>query len=111
MLVVKVDGLVDGSVGDGIAVSQVLRDDARARFIFLRNIRAVCISSCDGGLRGFGGDVVDAGSGGDVNLRGTKLSVIEEKSGFGSAATSVNKLADKTDEWLCLRFFLEGNRC
>lgn len=53
MFVVKGDGLVDSSVGDGVTVSQVLCDDTGARFVFLRNVVAIGIFSCGGGVRGF----------------------------------------------------------
>ena len=110
MLIVKGDGLLDSVVGNGVTVSEILRQNTGARFVFLRNIMAIGICSCGGRLRDLRGDVIDAGSRADVNLRRSKLGVIEEKRSLASAVRSVRIFTDRM-KYDCLRFFLEGHSC
>jgi hypothetical protein len=51
---------------------------------------AIGVSACCGRVRCLGGDVVDTGSRGDMNLRRTELGIVEEESSFGSAIVGIS---------------------
>lgn len=59
MLVVELDGALEGIVGDDVAVSEVLGDDAGAGFVLLGNVVGVCA----GGVIGRSGaaEIVEVG--------------------------------------------------
>ena len=85
MLVVERDGALDGGVGDGVAVRQVLGHDARAGFVFLREVVVVGV-----GLAGFFArlaacEIVEVGGAGYLHLGAAELGVVEEEGGFGGS--------------------------
>lgn len=82
MLVVQLDGALDGGVADHVALRQVLSNDARSRLLLLCDLVRVTVGvGGDGGVGVVRGGT-RCGSHGDV--RGAQLGVVEEQSGLGS---------------------------
>lgn len=69
VLLVERDRLLDGRVADGVAVGQVLCDDARARLVFLGDVVPVFVLQVARGAGACGpaGDVVEGLGGFDVD--------------------------------------------
>lgn len=119
VLVVEGDGFLDGAVGEDVAVREVLGYDAGAGLVFLGD--GVIFGGGHGffgGGGGGGGEVADGGSGGDVDLGGPELGVIEEEGGLGSAGEEVSwnqttlmrrKAIGRLG--VDLRFLLKGHGC
>jgi len=80
MLVIQIDGLLNGLVTNHVAVSKVLSDDARARLVLLCNLIGVTI-----GIRSVVTVIGVCRCAGNLNLSGTKLCVIEEESSLRSS--------------------------
>ncbi len=59
MLVVELDGALEGIVGDDVTVSEVLGDDAGAGLVFLGNVVGVNAGGVVG--RGSAAEVVEVG--------------------------------------------------
>lgn len=59
MFVVELDGALEGIVGDGVTVSEVLGDDAGAGLVFLGNVVGVSAGGVVG--RGSAAEVVEVG--------------------------------------------------
>lgn len=82
VLLVEVERARDGGVADDVAVGQILGQDARARLLLLRDLVAVAVRRGDAVVaRGLVGG--EAGCGGDGDVRGAKLGVVEEEGGLG----------------------------
>lgn len=85
MFVVQRDCALQGGVGDGVAVGEVLGHDAGAGFVFLGEFfgaAGVVVAVAAGGGAGEFGHV---GCGGHLDLGGAELGVVEEESRFGCA--------------------------
>jgi hypothetical protein len=91
VLLIEGDCALDRGVGDGVAVGEVLGDDAGAGFVLLRDLDVVLVGGFGGDVAG--GDLVDGLGGGDGDLGRAELGVVEEEGGFGGG------------------FFLEGYGC
>lgn len=77
MLLVEVNGLLNGLVADCIAVGEVLGDNTASRFLLLGNLVAVTLL-----IRSVVGSLLCACAGGtrNLNLSCTKSSVIKKQS-------------------------------
>lgn len=76
VLLIELDGTLDGLVANNITVGKIFGDNAAAWFLFLGDLVAVALSL----LFVMTSIIFATASGaGDVNLCGTKLSVIEEQ--------------------------------
>lgn len=84
VLVVQGNGLLDGIVAEGVAVGQVLSYNARTGLVLLLEVVVVLVLGLSGAGGLLAGDVVEALGSLDVHERGTKLGVVEEKSGLSS---------------------------
>lgn len=81
MLLVKGKSTLDGLVADGVAVSEVLGNDARAGLVLLRNVfRGLFVGSRELATR----KLVERSGRGNVDLVGAELGVVKEESGLGS---------------------------
>lgn len=72
VLIVKGDGALNGVITDGVALCEVLGDDARSGFVLLREV--VRVAGCVVGVGS--GEVTDAGCAGDLNLGAAELGVV-----------------------------------
>lgn len=121
VFVVEGDGFLDGAVGEDVAVREVLGYDAGAGLVLLGDgvIFGGGGNGFFGGGGGGGGEVADGGSGGDVDLRGPQLGVIEEEGGLGSAGEEVSweqNISNGVEKAIGklrvdLRFLLKGHGC
>lgn len=94
VLVVQSDGLLDGSVAEGVAVGQVLSYNARTGLVLLLEVVVVLVLGLSGAGGLVAGDVVKGLGRLDVHEGGTKLGVVEEESGLSSTIAG--------DIWLVL---------
>lgn len=82
MLLVESESALNGFVADGVAVGEVLGNNARAGLVFLRDVvfgGVLFIGSRQLSTR----KLVERGNGGDVDLVGTELGVVKEESSLG----------------------------
>jgi hypothetical protein len=89
VLLVESKSAFNGLVADGVAVGKVLGNDARAGLVILGKVFARVLLVGSGKLSTR--KLIERCDSGDVNLVGTELGVVEEKSG------------------LCSRLLLEGD--
>lgn len=76
---------MDRLVADGVAVSEVFGDNARAGLVFLFNVVLVLVLGFVGGGCVAAGDFVNGVSGLDVHGGGAKLGVVEQEGSFGGS--------------------------
>ncbi len=81
MLLVESEGTLDCFIADDVAVGEILGDDARAGLVFLCDV--LLVVRLFGGGRLAAGDLVERGGGGDGDLGGAELGVVEEEGGLG----------------------------
>jgi hypothetical protein len=85
VLLIESKGAFNGLVADGVAVGKVLCNNARAGLVVLTKVLGVLFGSFLVGSRKLStGELIERSSGGDVDLVGTELGVVEEKSSLGS---------------------------
>ena len=80
VLVVQVDGLLNGLVSNYVAMSEILSNDAGAGLVLLCNLIAITL-----GVRSIVAVISRGRCTRDLDLGGAKLSVIEEESGLCSS--------------------------
>jgi hypothetical protein len=84
VLLVESKSAFDGLVADSVAMGKVLCNNARAGLVVLTKVFGVLFGSLFIGSGQLStGQLVERGSSGDVDLVGTELSVVEEKSSLG----------------------------
>ena len=76
---VVVDGGLQGVVSEGVAVGEVFCDDGGAGFVFLGEVVGVVVGGCGGGGGGGSGGSVEGDGGGDMDLGGAEVGVLEEE--------------------------------
>ena len=80
MLLVQIDGTLSGLIGDNVAMSQILGNDARTWLLLLGDLIAIAFSLCSIMASIV---LVRASSAGDLDVSGAKLGVVEEEGGLG----------------------------
>ena len=107
MLVVQGNCLIDGGVGKGVPMSEILGDDAGSRLVllgylvrFLRGGACVWSRRCN---------VVKVRCRRYLYLRRTKLGVVKKESGLCCSGTVSERVANL--EIVDLRLFLKGHGC
>lgn len=84
MLLVESKGAFNGLVTDGVAVGKVLCNNARAGLVVLTKVFGVLFGSLFIGSGQLStGKLIERSGGGDVDLVGTELGVVEEESSLG----------------------------
>jgi hypothetical protein len=84
VLLVKGKSALNGLVADGVAVGKVLCNNARAGLVVLTKVFGVLFGSLFIGSGQLStGQLIERSGGGDVDLVGTELSVVEEESSLG----------------------------
>ena len=80
MLLVQIDGTLSGLIGDNVAMSQILGNDARTWLLLLGDLIAIAFSLCSIMASIV---LVRASSAGDLDVSGAKLGVVEEEGSLG----------------------------
>lgn len=80
VLVVQVDSALDGGIADDVAVREILGDDARPGLLLLCDLVGVAVGD------GRGAVILrrSTSRGGDGDVRGAQLCVVQEKGSLGS---------------------------
>jgi hypothetical protein len=83
VLLVERNGLLDGLVREDVAMGEVFCEDAASGLVLLCDVFGRVTFGVTSSLAG--SDVLEVGSGSDVDLVGSELSVVEEESGLSGS--------------------------